>query len=102
MKIVTLYESASTDGYTATGDRLFYLDQGQAQAQSRAKHGGYSTLPLEHSAVATEDGRYLLLKSTRPVSLAGSTQAVEDLAASALKKLTTDERRALGLTVPEA
>jgi hypothetical protein len=97
MNIVQLYEPTSTDGYTDRGDGRLFKTQGEAEAAGKNKWNAYASRSLTHHALECPDGRYLLLKSATPVSLHKSPQATEDIAAAALKKLTAEERAALGL-----
>lgn len=97
MKIIKLFEVASSDGYKSSGDGELHLSSTNAYQSARNRHKGYAAMPIEHDAIEAEDGRYLLLKSTNPVSVVGTAQAVEDIAKAALEKLTSAERAALGL-----
>lgn len=97
MNITTLHEPASTDGYKHSGDGTYFLQRDHALQVALTRHGGHAVEPLQHSAVETEDGRFLLLKSATPVSIEGTQQATEDIVANALKKLTPAEIAALGL-----
>lgn len=101
MKIISLFEPASSDGYKHFGDGVFHLSASNADQAAKNKHGGYAVEPIKHDAIEFEDGRYLLLKSTKPVSIVGTTQATEDIAKAALEKLTPAERVALGLNVKD-
>lgn len=101
MKIVTLYESAQTDGYTEEGTGKFFLDEDLARAISIQNHGGYAVKPLQHNAIEI-DGKYLLLKSSHPVILATDTERLNQrLRENALSKLTSEEIEVLGLTTRE-
>lgn len=100
MKIIYLYEPASSDGYHSSGDGSFHLDRDYAHQIAINRHGAYAANPHVHPAIEIEDGRYLLLKSSKPVSVAGTDQAVEDIAKKALSKLTPAERAALGFAQP--
>ena len=100
MEIIILYETASSDGYTPTGDEIFYLNNLDAIAKSQIMHGAYTCSPIRHNAIKTDDGRYLLLKSTTPISIADSSQAKEDIVKHALQKLTDAERMTIGEIYP--
>lgn len=96
--ITLLYEPASSDGYSHTGDGEFYLCESTAQQVGRNRHGGYSVDPIQHDAYQFEPGNYLLLRSTQPVAVVGTAQATQHIDKAALNKLTAAEREALGLT----
>ena len=97
VKIVTLYESASSDGYRPSGDGLFYLNESEAKAAGDVKHSGWSCSPLQHEAMDTGDGKFYLLASSSPVALANTPAHKEQLRQMALKKLTDSEKKILGL-----
>lgn len=98
MEIVKIYESASSDGYTSTGDRLYFLDEKIATAISKRKHGTYSTESIQHLGVKVNDGEYLLVISEKPIALADSEAAKEKIRQSALSKLSKEEQEILGLS----
>lgn len=97
MKIVTLYEPASSDGYSSKGDKQYNLDKTVAVAQGKQKHGNYANTPFEHLAVKDTDGKYYLLKQAEPVLLADSAEAKAEIKKTALAKLSAEERQVLGL-----
>ncbi len=97
MEIITIYESASSDGYHHTGDGEFYLDKELADQAAKNRHAGYAVPSTAYAAIKTPDGRYLLLRSITPVSIVGTTQAIEDIAKAAMAKLSDTELAALGL-----
>jgi hypothetical protein len=97
MNIVTLYESQSTDGYTHSGDGVYFITEVAAEQHAQVVHGAYAATPMPRKAILCEDGRYLLLKSDRPISIKNSKQAKEDFKNKALAKLTKAEREALEL-----
>jgi hypothetical protein len=96
--ITLLYEPASSNGYSHTGDGEFYLCESTAQQVGLNRHGGYAVAPIQHDTYQFEPGRYLLLRSTQPVAVVGTAQATQHIAKAALGKLTPAERKALGLT----
>lgn len=97
MKVTTIYETAHTDGYTHTGDGRYFASEYDAEKAGKERYKAYAVSPIPRKAVEDEDGRYYLIKENNPVSLFGSKQAKEDIAAAALKKLTKEEKEALGL-----
>ncbi len=95
MKIVTLYESGSTDGYKPFGDSTYFNFESKAVSFANNKHGGFSIKPIKHSAIEHQ-GKYYLLKSSDPVGLYNSEFEKEKLKEAALAKLSKEERKALG------
>lgn len=96
-KPIFLYEPASTDGYTSSGDGIYFLDETSAQGRANLRHGSYAVAPIRHYAIEDGKGRYYLLKQSRPVPIADSKQATEDIAKAARAKLSKEELKALGL-----
>lgn len=97
MKIITLYETAYTDGYNHFGDANFFLDESIAKASTRMKYKGYAVDPIKHSAVMISKDTFLLLKSPDPVYLAGSELEKLRIRENALSKLSKEEKEILGL-----
>lgn len=97
MEIIKIYESASSDGYSATGDRLYFLDEAIATATAKRKHGNYSTTSFQHFGVKVSNDEYLLVVSEKPIVLADSEMAKEKIRQSALSKLSKEERDVLGI-----
>lgn len=96
MKIITLYESGSTDGYTDRGDGMFYLKEHEAKSYSENKHHGYGRV-LTHKNVAEIDGEYYMLKRVEPIVLANTVEELKKLRELAMNKLTDADKRVLGL-----
>lgn len=96
MKIVKLYESGTTDGYTTSGSGMFYLCEYEAKTYTENKHKGYGRI-ITHDNVAEIDGEYYLLKSRYPITLASTIEAQQKLRETILNKLTEEEQRILGL-----
>lgn len=98
MEIVKIYESASTDGYTHTGDGLYFLDETIAIAVAKNKHGSYSVNPILHKGIAIDDkGGYILVYSDKPIALADSEAEKECIRMSAISKLSKEECEVLGI-----
>lgn len=97
MKIIKLYESGTTDGYTTQGEGMFFVHEHEAKAYCEAKHQGYGRI-VTHDNVAEIDGEYYLLKRRSPITLASTIEAQKKLKEEILKKLTDDEKKILGLT----
>lgn len=97
MEIVRLYEPASTDGYTHSGDGVYYLDESVARSVGKNRHGNYSVDPLLHLAIEIIKGDYLRLVSSHPVHLADSEKAKDEIREKALSKLSDEEKELLGL-----
>lgn len=95
MKIITLYEAGSTDGYRSYGDGKFYLTLSEAEVGS-SRHGGHAS-PLTHNKIGYIDGQYYMLERITPIAIANSIEEKEQLRQSALKKLTKAEREVLGI-----
>lgn len=96
LKIIKLYESGTTDGYTTQGEGLFFLRESEAETYTENKHKGYGRV-IAHSNVAEIDGEYYLLKSKNPITLASTIEAQKKLKEEILKKLTDEEQKILGL-----
>lgn len=97
IKIVTIYESASTDGYTGFGDGIFFTEKNLAENRSKSKHGNYSTRPFSHLAIEIETGKYILVKSENPVCIEDGVAEKEAQKQNALSKLSDYEKEILGL-----
>lgn len=94
MNIVTLFEPASSDGYKLSGDGTYYLSEHLADAQ--AKQSTHAAGSIPHAAVEIGlSGTYLLLKSTEPVTIVGTSAARAAVAAVAEKKLSAAEIESL-------
>ena len=96
MKIITLYESGSTDGYTDSGSGMFYLLEHEARSHAENKHGCYGRV-ITHNSVAEIDGEYYLLKRATPIVLANTLEQIKELKELAMSKLTDADKRVLGL-----
>lgn len=96
-EIVTLYEPASSDGYSSKGDGKYYLESHVATAQGKQRHGNYASSNFEHPAIKGDAGKFWLLKQTTPVVLADSAEAQAEIKKAALAKLSAEERKVLGL-----
>lgn len=94
--IVSIYESASTDGYRSTGDKKYYLDYNVSKTAGRQKHGSYAVNPIEHFAIQINEDEFLILESTIPVALTNSKTEIENIKKEALAKLTPEEQKVLG------
>ena len=97
MEIIEIYETASSDGYTDSGDRLYYLDLSIAKIAGRNKHKNYASGPIHHFAIKFDKDRYLILKSEKPVIIADTKTAIAEARKSALNKLNKEEQELLGL-----
>lgn len=97
MKIIKLYEVASSDGYHDRGEGRYYLSESEAKTAGELKNQGWSATPIKHNAVQNDDGGYFLLTNTNPVYLEGSPQLEEEKKKKALSKLTKEEKKLLGL-----
>lgn len=97
MKHVTLYEAATSDGYRSRGCNQYYLSKNMALAAVRAEHGDYAAEPIRCPAVTVDDAEYFLLKAAEPVVLAVTTEAMDQIRADAMAKLSPLELEALGL-----
>ena len=53
-----IYESASTDGYTHSGDGTFFTDLLGATMYAKTKYGNYAVKPIEYAAIERGDGRF--------------------------------------------
>ena len=95
-KIIEVYESASTDGYSMYGDGVYFLELHQAEHYSTNKHRGYGRTRA-HDALQLEDGRVFTLKSTTPIIIQGSKGYAERIKEGALAKLSPEEKEILGL-----
>lgn len=97
MEIINIYESASTDGYTSTGDRKYFTEKSLAIAYGKNKHGNYVTDPICYYAINIPDDGYLILASKDPVFLADSEEEKKKIKDHALSKLSSEEREVLGI-----
>ena len=97
MEIIKIYETASSDGYTNTGDKLYYLDLSIAKITSLNKHKGYQINPIKHFGIKVDNDTYLLLKSEEPIIIADTKTAIAEVRKTALNKLTNEEKELLGL-----
>lgn len=96
IKIVTLYEPQSTDGYRSFGEGVYFKIKTLADNYAKNKHKSYAYLSEEHKAIV--DGEdYYLLKSEFPVYVEGSEKADEQKRKSALSKLSEEDKKVLGL-----
>lgn len=98
MDIVKLYETASSDGYSSSGDGLYFLDKTVAISVGKNKHGNYASGPLEHNGVKVSKDGYLLIQRIDPIVLADSEAHKEKIRQSALKKLSSEEKEILGIS----
>ena len=96
MKITTLFESASSDGYTTTGDGKYFSDFNDADDHAYLKHGGHGRV-LTHNSIGIIDDEYYALVSTTPIVLYGSDKYDKLIRKTALEKLTVEDRKVLGL-----
>lgn len=96
MKIIKLYESGTTDGYTTSGEGMFFVNEYEAKSYVENKHHGYGRV-ITHDNVAEIDGEYYLLKRRSPITLASTIEAQKKLKEEILKKLTDEEKKILGL-----
>ena len=96
MTTYTLYESASTDGYTTSGDGKYFLSEKDAGSHAYYKHGGHGRV-ISHHYIIRINEEYYKLVSPNPVVLYGSKQYTELLKQRAFDKLTREEQEALGL-----
>lgn len=99
MKFVAIFEPAHSDGYKSIGDGTYHLDANEARAIARQKHGAYSRTPIEYVAATDDNKNFYILAGNppKPVHLANSAEAQEQIKKVALDKLTPEERSVLGL-----
>lgn len=97
MKPIKLYESGHSDGYKGHPDGNFFLDKTTAAAFAHQKYGqGYGDVD-EHFALEAPNGKFYLLKSDNQVALYSVEEARKSIKSAALKKLTKEEIKELGL-----
>ena len=102
--IITVYGAHTTvDEYGRSGG-MKHLTRTKEEATHLAERIGYFNGPgtvLTYSAIVLEDGTMFLLQGTRPI-LFSDQQAIENarletVRVAALLKLTTEEKKVLGL-----
>lgn len=96
MEIVEIYEAAYSDKYfSKVGVGVYFLDYDEASNYTYRGEG--CDYPILHNTVKCSDGRYLILKSTAPISIVEREQHEQDIFAKALAKLTPEEIEVLGI-----
>lgn len=93
IKLVTLYEPRSTDGYRSFGEGCYFKMSSSAEDYSRKKNGAYSASNKEHKSIVDGDN----LKSGSPVYVEGTEKADEQKRKLALSKLSEEDKKVLGL-----
>jgi hypothetical protein len=97
MKIVNLYEITSSDGYTDRGEGRYFLSESEAKTAGEIHNKGWSSTPKKHNAIENEEGGFFILQKSSPVYLEGSPAMEEYKKKKAFEKLTSEDRKLLGL-----
>lgn len=97
MDFITLYESASTDGYSTQGDGRYFLSRIEAEQENKELgHGGHGRV-IEHKNCIYVEGKYYSLTNRNGICLAKPREEEETIRKNALAKLTAEEQRLLGI-----
>lgn len=98
MKFITLYESATTDGYTTQGNGRYFSARFDVE-KDVVPDKGHGRI-IEHPNVIEIDGQYYELKSRSPITLSKPRDVEETIKKNALAKLTKEEQQLLGIWKP--
>jgi hypothetical protein len=93
MRLITVYEVSSTDGYTRTLEALY--DNATSAKEHSDSMSGYGRTE-EYPGVLLDDGNVIVNRAGQPEKIARSY--LDHTRKNAIKKLTPEERRALGVT----
>lgn len=96
IKIVTLYEPQSSDGYGSFGDGVYFKTETLADNYSKNKHKAYASYSKDYKAIVDGEDYYLLERET-PVYVEGSNKSKERKREIALSKLSEEDKKVLGL-----
>jgi len=94
-KIITMYMTGHSDGYSRFYDGILYRNLNSARMAGMARHGNYYLEPVAHKCVILSDGKTYIVDG--PYKTATSVAQEKDSRERALAKLTPEEQRLLGL-----
>ena len=96
-KLITVYESTSTDGYRNDGDGRYFSSSAAAVNAAKTRHGAHGSGPRSYPAIEL-DGEVYLLQGKYPIDLdfvKGTRREI--IKVRALAKLNDEEKEVLGL-----